>query len=127
MRDERGSVSVVLAAGIVVVLVMALGLSDLAVVLTARSRARTAADAAALAAVQELAVPSGLDPSALADEYAAANRAMLVTCSCVPGTWEAVVEVEAPVGPLLLIPGSPLVRARARAVVELPAAPVSGG
>src|SRR5207244_13569080 len=54
--SERGSVSV-LAAGIMVALVvLALGASDVARVLSAASRAQTAADAAALAAAQELAL-----------------------------------------------------------------------
>lgn len=123
MRSERGSVSVVLAAGVLVVLVLTLGLVDLARVLTARSRARTAADAAALAAAQELAIPSGGDPAGFAIEYALANDAVLVSCACDPGTWEAVVEVEIPVGDLRLVPGSPIVTARARAVVDLPAPP----
>jgi secretion/DNA translocation related TadE-like protein len=121
VRDERGSVSVVVAAGILVVLVMTLGVADLARVLAARSQARTAADSSALAAVQELALPSGLDPAALAAEYADANGATLVSCACAVGTWEIVVEVEVLVGGLRLVPGSPVVRARARAVVDLPA------
>jgi hypothetical protein len=62
----------------------------------------------------------------LAAEYAAANGATLVSCACTAGTWEAVVEVELQIGPLMLVPGSPVVRARARAVVELPASAASG-
>jgi secretion/DNA translocation related TadE-like protein len=120
-------VSVVLAAGILVVLVMTLGIADLGRVLTARSRARAAADAAALAVAQELAFPSGTDPGVLAADYAAANGATLVACVCEPGTWDAVVEVELAVGDLHLVPGSAVVRARARAVVDLPASPAPPG
>lgn len=127
MRGERGSVSVVLAAGILVVLVLVLGVADLGRVLTARSRARTASDAAALAVAQELAVPSGLDPQTLAADYAAANGARVVACTCEAGTWDAVVEVEVAVGDLRLVPGSPVVRARSRAVVEVPASPAPAG
>jgi len=123
MSSDRGSVSIVLAAGILVVLVMTLGVADLARVLAVRSQARTAADAAALAAAQELALPSGMDPSTLAADYAAANGATLVSCACVAGTWEAIVEVEVSVVDLRLVPGSPVVRARARAVVDLPTPP----
>jgi secretion/DNA translocation related TadE-like protein len=123
MRGERGSVSVVLAAGVLVVLVLTLGLGDLGRVLVARSRARTAADAAALAAAQELAIPSRGDPEGFAVEYARANGAVLVSCRCDPGTWEAVVEVEIPVGDLRIVPGSPIVTASARAVVDLPVPP----
>ena len=120
MSSDRGSVSIVLAAGILVVLVMTLGVADLARVLAVRSQARTAADTAALAAAQELALPSGMDPSMLAADYAAANGATLVSCACVAGTWEVIVVVEMSVGRLRLIPGSRTVTARARAVVELP-------
>jgi secretion/DNA translocation related TadE-like protein len=117
---ERGSVSVILAAGILVVLILVLGVADLGRVLLARSRARTAADAAALAAAQELAIPSGRDPSVLAGRYAHANGAELSTCVCAVGTFEAIVEVRLPAGDLLLIPGAPSAVARARAVVDLP-------
>jgi Flp pilus assembly protein TadG len=125
MRSERGAVSLVLAAAILLALVLVLGVADLGKVLAARSRARTAADAAVLAVAQELAFPSGLDLGALAADYASANDARLVACTCEAGTWEATVEVQAEVGALLLVPGSPVVTARARAVVDVPAATTS--
>ena len=62
MRSERGSVSMVVAAIVLLALVLSVGVTDVARVLVARSHARTAADAAALAAAQELALPSGADP-----------------------------------------------------------------
>jgi secretion/DNA translocation related TadE-like protein len=127
VSGERGSVSVVLAAGILVVLVLVLGVADLGRVLAARSRARTASDAAALAVAQELAIPSGLDLQTLAADYAAANGATVVACTCEAGTWDAVVEVQVAVGDLRLVPGSPMVRARSRAVVEVPASPAPAG
>src|SRR4029077_13907572 len=77
VSGQRGSVSVLLAAGILVVLVLVLGVSDGGRVLVARSKARTAADAAALAAADELALPTGADPAALAAEYATRNGAHL--------------------------------------------------
>lgn len=126
MSDDRGSVSVVVASGILAALVLVLGIADLGRVLTVRSHARTAADASALAAAQELAVPSGLDPAELAAEYAAANGATLVSCACATGTWEAIVEVEIAVGDLRLVPDSTVVRARARAIVDLPASEGGG-
>ena len=120
MSDQRGSVSVLLAAGILVVLVLVLGVTDLGRVLIARSKARTAADAAALAAADELALPTGADPAALAAEYATRNGAVLTACTCTAGTFEAVVMVEVTTGDLLLFPGVRVVVARARAVVDLP-------
>ena len=120
MSSERGSVSVLLAAGILVVLVLALGVTDLGRVLIARSKARTAADAAALAAADELALPSGADPAVLAAEYAARNGADLTACTCAVGTFEADVMVQVTTGDLLLFPGARVVVARARAVVDLP-------
>jgi Flp pilus assembly protein TadG len=119
-RGERGSATVVLAAGVSVTLVLVLGVADLARVLAARSQARAAADAAALAVAQELAFPAALDPAALAADYAAANGASLSACACTAGASEATVEVTVAVGDLLLVPGSPTVVARARAVVDLP-------
>jgi Flp pilus assembly protein TadG len=118
---ERGSVSIVVAAILAAVVVLALGAADVARVLTAAATAQTAADAAALAAVQELAVPSGLEPEDLAREYAARNDAVLVSCACAKETFEAVVTVRAAVGPLLLFADDRAVEARARAVVDLPA------
>ena len=120
MSSDRGSVSVLLAAGILVALVLALGVTDLGRVLIARSKARTAADAAALAAADELAVPSGADPAVLAAEYAARNGADLTACTCAVGTFEADVMVQVTTGDLLLFPGARVVVARARAVVDLP-------
>ena len=120
MSSERGSVSVVFAAGVLVVLVLTMGVADLGRVMVARSKARTAADAAALAAADELALPTGLDPATLAQEYAARNGAALTACTCDPGTFEADVTVTVHVGDLLLFPGARDAVARARAVVDLP-------
>jgi secretion/DNA translocation related TadE-like protein len=119
-RRERGSVTIVFAAMLPVVLVLAMGTADLGRTLVARSHARAAADAAALAAAQELALPSGADPAALAAEYARRGGGELTACTCTAGTYEAVVDVQVRVGDLLLIPGSPVATARARAVVDVP-------
>jgi secretion/DNA translocation related TadE-like protein len=120
VSDERGSVSVLVCAGILVVAVLVMGTADLGRALVARSRARTAADAAALAAAQELALGTAEDPSVFAADYAARNGASLVSCACASGTFDVTVEVALPVGDLMLMPGSPVVTARARAVVDLP-------
>jgi hypothetical protein len=87
----------------------------------AASRAQTAADASALAAAQALAIDEeGPEPAALAGEYAERNGAVLETCSCERGTFEATVSVRLPVGDLFLVAGDRTVLARARAQVDLP-------
>jgi Flp pilus assembly protein TadG len=124
VRDlERGSVSIVVAALMAMALVLAMGAADLARVLTGAARAQTAADAAALAAAQELAAASssGVEPADLAAAYAERNGAVLTSCSCDPGGSEAVVSVTVQVGALMVAPDDRVVTARARAVVELPA------
>lgn len=120
-RDgERGSVTPIAAGFLVVLAVVAMALADVARVLLARSRAQTAADAAALAAAQSLAFPTGLDPEPAARALAQRNGAILVRCACRPGTFEARVEVRVPVGALLLGPDDLSAGGAARAVVEVP-------
>ena len=114
LGDERGSVTVVAAAVLAMALVLGLGGADLARTLIAQARAQTAADAAALAVAQELAVPSGLDPNEVARDYAARNGGQVVTCDCDGGASEDTVEVRVPVGPLLLFADDRVVLARAR-------------
>jgi secretion/DNA translocation related TadE-like protein len=99
---EAGSASIVVAAIAAVLVVLALGAADVARVLVAAAEAQTAADAAALAVAQELALPGELEPADVAREYAARNGATVVACECERETFEAVVTVRAPVGPLLL-------------------------
>lgn len=115
--SERGSVSI-LAAG-VMYLAAALSLVgvDLLRVLEAKARAQAAADAAALAAAQELAIPSEETPRDLAADYATRNGASLLSCRCEPGGTEAIVEVVVDV-PLIFVGASRTVRSAARAVVE---------
>jgi secretion/DNA translocation related TadE-like protein len=121
MRSDQGSVSVVVAAAVGMALVVAMGAADVGRALIARSRAEAVADLAALAAAQELALPSGVDPSAFAGEYATRNGARLVSCSCPVGSSEAVVRVAVRAGPFLLpLPDRDAVAA-GRAVVDLPA------
>ncbi|GBC87789.1 hypothetical protein HRbin12_01807 [bacterium HR12] len=120
LGGERGAVTPIVAASLVVLAVMAMGLADVGRVLLAQGRAQTAADAAALAAAQSLAFPTEMDPERAARDLARRNGAGLVRCACDPGTFEARVEVRSPVGVLLLGPDDLAVGASARAVVELP-------
>ena len=114
---ERGSITVVAAAVMALVAVLTMGAADVGKALVARERAQAAADAAALAAAQELVMPTGRTPTELAAEYALRNGATLASCTCAPGTTEAVVETRVIVGALLLIPGDHVVVAVARATV----------
>jgi secretion/DNA translocation related TadE-like protein len=123
VNRERGSVSVVVAAIVLIALVMSVGLADMARVLVARSHARTAADAAALAVAQELVLPSGTDPAQVAVQYAERNGAVVTGCACTAGTFEDTVTVAITVEGFLLITGVRTVTARARAVVDVPATP----
>ena len=120
-EGERGSITVLSAAVMAALVVLAMGASDVARVLHAASRAQTAADAAALAAAQALAIDEpGPEPTELAGEYAARNGAALETCACDRGPFEASVTVRLQVGDLFLVAGDRTVRAEARAQVDLP-------
>ena len=103
------------------VLICSLGVEDIAKALVAR--AQSAADATALAVAQELALPSGRDPASVGLEYAEHDGATLLSCSCSAGTYEDTVEVEVPVGALLLLPDDRTVVAWVRAIVDLPGTP----
>jgi secretion/DNA translocation related TadE-like protein len=116
-RREDGATTVLVAAILLLAGVLALLSVDLLRILQAKSRAQTAADAAALAAAQELAVPRGRVPPDVAAGYAKLNGATLLACRCDPGTREAVVEVQTSVA-LVFLGGSRTVHALARAVVE---------
>ncbi len=122
MTSDRGSVSIIVAGIVATAVVMAMGAADVVRVLVAASRAQTAADAAALAAAQTLAIPDDVVPEDRAREYADRNGAALETCVCEPGSFEATVSVRLQVGDLLLFGGDRTVVARARAVVDLPTA-----
>lgn len=118
---ERGSVSILVAATLAALLVIAMGSADVVRVLTTAARAQTAADAAALAAAQTMAFPEeGVVPADLARTFAARNGGALQTCECEPDTFEAIVTVRMPVGPLFLSGDDRAVTASARAIVDLP-------
>ena len=119
MRSERGSVSVVAAGVMALTVVLTLGAADVGRALVAQARARTAADASALAAAQELALPTGRTPGEVAVEYATRNGGDLLSCACDTGSSDAIVEVRVPVGPLFLAGDDRWVTARSRAVVDV--------
>ena len=123
MRCERGSITVVAAAVIAVIVVTTMGVADVGKALVARAHAQQAADAAALAAAQELALPTGRVPAEVAGDLAARNGATLTACTCASTATGAVVEVRVAVGSLLLVPGALSATATARAVVDLPEQP----
>jgi hypothetical protein len=105
------------AAALGIAAILAALSADLARVATARTRAQTAADAAALAAAQELIVPSSRSPAEVADEYSQRHGAVVSDCRCSPGADEVVVAVELSVT-LPFLGGERRVVAGARAVVE---------
>lgn len=117
MRAERGSISLVVAGTLALGGVLAALSADLSRAATARVRAQTAADAAALAAAQELLVPSSITPWDAAADYANRHGATLTRCRCAAGTQEVLVSIELPVG-LPFFGGERSVSAQARAVVE---------
>ena len=94
--SERGSVSILMLAGALLLSLSSLAMADLGSILLARARAQQAADAAALAAVAEQApvLDQGSDPEAAARDVAGRNGATLLSCTCDVGTPDATVEVE---------------------------------
>ncbi|HHC07552.1 MAG TPA: hypothetical protein ENK55_02380 [Actinobacteria bacterium] len=82
--NDRGAVTPVVLAGIVLLAVLAVGVADVGRYFAARSRAAAAADAAALAAAPVTFAPFGADggPAAEAARFARHNGARLVACRC---------------------------------------------
>ena len=93
---ERGSVTILVAAGALLLSLSALAIADVGAMLLARGRAQAAADAAALAAVTQQApvLAQGSDPESAARETAEQNGVVLLSCECEVGTSDATVEVE---------------------------------
>jgi secretion/DNA translocation related TadE-like protein len=120
VRGQRGSISVVVAAIALVLLVCTMGIADVGSVLAARAHTRAAADAAALAAAQELAFATDASPTEQAALLARRNGAELIACVCDAGSFEAVVTVRSAPTDLLLVPRSITLDVQARAVVDLP-------
>ncbi len=84
MNDQRGSMSVMAMAMLVVVVIAGLLAVDGVRLVGARMQAQTAADAAALAAAPQTFDPQGTGelPRRVADRIAGANGAKLITCTC---------------------------------------------
>ena len=117
MRCQRGSASMLVIAALGFTAILAMLTADLSRVASARTRAQTAADAAALAAAQELIAPSRESPRQLANEYAERHGAVVTRCECDAASDEALVVVELPVS-LPFLGRQSTVQATARAVVE---------
>ncbi|MGH2728750.1 MAG: Rv3654c family TadE-like protein [Actinomycetota bacterium] len=120
-RREDGAISILIATGSLLMMLLALAAADLGSMLLTRARAQTAADAAALAAVVQQApvLGQGDDPEGAAREAAERNGATLLSCECEVGTTEATVSVEI-VPKLVFLEGwfGRRVRATARAEVD---------
>lgn len=113
----------VMLAVLVVGLVLASGAARLGGVLVGRARAETAADAAALAAADRLALGGGAAAARTAAAHtAASNDARLLSCDCTGARAAVVVEVDLPA--VLAVFGSARGKARAEVrpecVVDLP-------
>jgi secretion/DNA translocation related TadE-like protein len=94
-RRERGGVSILMLVVLVFGLLLTLGVSRLGVALAGRARADTAADAAALAAADSLALGRGSGAAVeAARDTAATNGARLVSCECAGTDAEVVVELD---------------------------------
>jgi secretion/DNA translocation related TadE-like protein len=120
---ERGGVSIVVLAVLVIGLLITAGAARLGGALVGRARAESAADAAALAAADRLALGGGPDAAhAAASRTAASNDARLVSCECAGATAEVVVEVDLPAVLALFGPARGRAKAEVRpeCVVDLP-------
>ena len=93
---ERGSVTILVATGALLLSLSGLAVADVGAMLVARGRAQSAADAAALAAVAQQApiLDQGSDPEGAARDTAERNGVILLSCECEVGTTDAIVEVE---------------------------------
>ena len=97
MTRERGAASVLVVAIVVLGVALTMGAARLGGALIGRARAETAADAAALAAADALAL--GEEPSEAESDArvtATRNDARLVSCACAGTHAEVVVEVDVP-------------------------------
>lgn len=112
---ECGGVSIVALGVLVFALGLTLGAARLGAALVGRARAESAADAAALAAADELALGQGsVEAEAAATATAARNGARVVECDCAGDGATVVVEIDVP--GLSFVAGP--ARARARAEVD---------
>jgi secretion/DNA translocation related TadE-like protein len=99
MRSERGNVSVIALAGVGLALILCLGIARVGSAVLLQSRADNAADAAALAGADALALGDTSHGAADAARLAASdNGARLVTCSCSGDVAEVAVEMVGAIG-----------------------------
>ncbi|MCJ7744959.1 MAG: C40 family peptidase [Actinobacteria bacterium] len=126
IHNQSGSISLVLMACIVLVLVLSIFAADVGFYLAAKHQAQNAADAAALAAVQQ-AFPlfaTGDEPQPAAKRFASANGASLDSIEVAPGGERVQVEVAVKPHSLMLRKlgiGPGKVKARAAAEVDVEA------
>jgi len=124
-KNQSGSISLVLMACIVLVLVLSLFAADVGFYLAAKYQAQNAADAAALAAVQQ-AFPlftTGDEPRLTAERFASINGASLDSIEVAQGGERVQVEVTVKPHSLMLRrlgmgPGEVIARAAAEVDVE---------
>jgi secretion/DNA translocation related TadE-like protein len=111
---ERGSVSILMLAAVGIAVVLCLGVGRVGGAAVLQARAETAADAAALAGADVLALGGGsADARRAARSAASLNRARLVSCTCAGDAAEVVVRIGRAHG-------------HARAVVDLTGGPRLG-
>lgn len=122
-REETAGMTMIAAAMVPVILLMALILHDVAVAYIARSQAQTAADAAAKAAGLELTPLFGVgsDPFGAARDYAHRNGCELLSCDTDGNgryLW-VTVRVARKADRLFLKPGGAILTATARCYLDL--------
>ncbi len=104
-KDGGGNVTPIAAAAIALIVIIGMFMADLGIIFSSRSVAQSAADAAALACVQEsfsLFTSGKKDPQALAGEAAAANGAVMKSCHISSAGDEVTVTVERKMDSLFL-------------------------
>ena len=94
MNDERGSMSVLAAVAVVVGAVLCIGIARIGGAAVEQGQADLAADAAALAAADQLALGRGAEAAHVAARDSAAdNGGRLIACTCTRRAAEVVVAV----------------------------------
>jgi secretion/DNA translocation related TadE-like protein len=92
-RGERGAVSILMLAAVGIAVVLCLGIGRVGGAAVLQARAETAADAAALAGADALALGHRpADALRAARSAAALNQARLVSCTCAGRAAEVVVQ-----------------------------------
>lgn len=122
-RAEAGSVAVLICGLIAVAVVLMLAVVGLGGAVVLAGRAEAAADAAALAGADTVALGTGSRACSAARVVAQTDGARLVECDVEPGAVEVVVELQGSAPAAL----GRSVRARARAEVDLSGSPAGAG